>query len=147
MSKAVAPHGGKLVDRVRGGEARKEALDRAPSLRRVALNARTMSDLELIAIGAYSPLEGFMGEADYRTVLREMRLASGLPWTLPITLAVRRAAADALRDGDEVALVSPWEEPLGILRLEERRLGPLRRYGRQEGKSSALVSRPPALGS
>ena len=89
-------------------------------MKRIALNARTMSDLELLAGGAYSPLEGFMGQADYRTVLREMRLASGLPWTLPITLAVRHAAADTLRDGDEVALVSPWEEPLGILRLEKR---------------------------
>src|SRR2546430_3965739 len=116
----VAPHGGKLVDRVLSGAAREEALQRVSSLKRIALNARTMSDLELLAGGAYSPLEGFMGEADYRTVLREMRLASGLPWTLPITLAVRRAAADTLRDGDEVALVSPWEEPLGILRLEER---------------------------
>jgi sulfate adenylyltransferase len=79
-----------------------------------------MSDLELLAVGAYSPLEGFMGEADYRAVLREMRLANGLPWTLPITLAVRRAAALALREGEDVALVTPWEEPIGILHLEER---------------------------
>src|SRR5213593_2778234 len=120
MSKAVAPHGGKLVDRVLGGEARQEALDRASSLRRVALNARTMSDLELIAIGAYSPLEGFMGEADYRSVIHDMRLAGGLAWPLPITLAVRRSAADTLSEGEDVALVSPWEELLGILHLEER---------------------------
>src|SRR6266571_4359134 len=120
MSRAVAPHGGKLVDRVLGGEARQEALDRASSLRRVALNARTMSDLELIAIGAYSPLEGFLGEADYRSVIHDMRLAGGLAWPLPITLAVRRSAADALREGEDVALVSPWEELLGILHLEER---------------------------
>src|SRR5438876_2119797 len=116
----VTPHGGRLVDRVLRGGALEEARRRGSSLKRIALNARTMSDLELLAGGAYSPLEGFTGQADYRTVLRDMRLASGLPWTLPITLAVRRAAADALRDGDEVALVSPWEEPLGILRLEER---------------------------
>src|SRR6266508_2757899 len=116
----VAPHGGRLVDRFLHGGAREEARQRASSLKRIALNARTMSDLELLAGGAYSPLQGFMGEADYRSVLHEMRLASGLPWTLPITLAVKRAAADALRDGDEVALVSPWEEPLGILHLDER---------------------------
>jgi len=77
QSITIPPHGGKLVDRVLGSEARKEALDRASSLRRVALNARTMSDLELIAIGAYSPLEGFMGEADYRSVIHDMRLAGG----------------------------------------------------------------------
>ncbi len=79
-----------------------------------------MSDLELIAVGAYSPLEGFMGQADYRSVLLEMRLANGLPWTLPITLAVRRAQADLLKEGEEIALAAPWEEPLGILHLEER---------------------------
>src|SRR5438876_4359776 len=110
----VAPHGGRLVDRILRGAALEEASRRAPSLKRIALNARTMSDLELLTGGAYSPLEGFMGEADYRSVLGEMRLSSGVPWTLPITLAVRRAAAQALRDGEDLALVSPWEEPLGI---------------------------------
>jgi sulfate adenylyltransferase len=133
----VAPHGGRLVDRVLRGGALEEARRRGSSLKRIALNARTMSDLELLAGGAYSPLEGFMGEADYKSVLREMRLASGLPWTLPITLAVRRAAADALRDGDEVALVSPWEEPLGILRLEERFLYD----GREEARLGPSASR------
>src|SRR2546426_4216823 len=78
-----------------------------------------MSDLELLAVGAYSPLEGFMGEADYRTVLNEMRLLSGLPWTLPITLAVRQTAARTIRVGEDIALVTPWEEPLGILHVEE----------------------------
>ncbi len=116
----IPPHGGVLVDRVLRGEARDEAGRRVSSLKRIALNARTMSDLELIAVGAYSPLEGFIGEADYRSVLHEMRLANGLPWPLPITLAVRRADADTLREGEEVALVSPWEEPLGILHLKER---------------------------
>src|SRR5262245_18924542 len=114
------PHGGQLVNRVLEGSALEEAQGRAPSLKRISLNARMMSDLELLAVGAYSPLQGFLGESDYRAVLGEMRLASGLPWTLPITLAVRRAAADHLREGDDVALVTPREEPLGILHLEER---------------------------
>ena len=116
----ILPHGGRLVDRTLQGEALEEALRRASSIKRIALNARTMSDLELLAVGAYSPLEGFMGQADYRSVLGEMRLHNGLPWTLPITLAVRRADADGLREGEDVALVAPWEEPLGILHLEER---------------------------
>src|SRR5712692_9662889 len=117
---AIAPHGGRLVDRVLGGEALAAARERVSSLTRLALNARMMSDVELLAVGAYSPLEGFMGAADYRSVLRDMRLANGLPWTLPITLAVRKAAADQLREGQEVALVTPWEEPIAILHLEER---------------------------
>src|SRR6266511_275254 len=98
----VAPHGGRLVDRFLHGGAREEARQRASSLKRIALNARTMSDLELIAGGAYSPLQGFMGEADYRSVLHEMRLASGLPWTLSITLAVKHSA---LHDARPVGLV------------------------------------------
>ncbi len=120
LDATIRPHGGRLIDRVLRGDALGEARHRASSLKRIALNARTMSDLELIAVGAYSPLEGFMGQADYRSVLQAMRLANGLPWTLPITLAVRKAAADALREGDEVALMAPWDEPLGILHLEER---------------------------
>src|ERR1700758_593188 len=95
----TSPHGGRLIDRMLRGDALEAARDRVSSLTRLALNARMMSDVELLTVGAYSPLEGFMGEADYRGVLRDMRLASGLPWTLPITLAVRKAAADELRDG------------------------------------------------
>src|SRR5438034_1147206 len=87
----IPPHGGKLIDRVLHGEAQEEAISRAPSLRRIALNARTMSDLELIAVGAYSPLQGFLGEADYRSVIHDMRLAGGLAWPLPITLGARLA--------------------------------------------------------
>jgi sulfite reductase (ferredoxin) len=120
MDGSVIPHGGRLVDRVLRGDALEEARARIPALRRIGLNGRMMSDLELLAVGAYSPLEGFMGEADYRAVLRDMRLASGLPWTLPITFAVRGAAADELREGEDVALITPREEPLGILHIQER---------------------------
>jgi ATP sulfurylase len=94
----VSPHGGRLIDRILRGDALAEARARVWSLTQLSLNARMMSDVELLAVGAYSPLEGFMGRDDYRSVLREMRLANGLPWTLPITLAVRKAAADQLRD-------------------------------------------------
>jgi sulfite reductase (ferredoxin) len=120
LEHAQAPHGGRLVDRVLRGDALAAARERAASLRRISLNARMMSDVELLAVGAYSPLDGFMDRASYERVLREMRLANGVPWTLPITLAVRRAAADELRDGEDVALVTPWEEPIGILHVTER---------------------------
>src|SRR3990170_5494428 len=116
----IAPHGGGLVDRVLAGEAREEAIARAREWPRVVLNARAMSDLDVLAVGALSPLEGFMGEADYRRVLHEMRLASGVVWTLPITLAVKPADVSGLKEGSQAALVSPTEELLGILRLEEK---------------------------
>lgn len=116
----IPPHGGRLVNRVLTGEARAEAVAWAGKLPKIVLNARAMSDLELLAVGAFSPLEGFMGRADYRRVLEDMRLGSGLPWTLPITLAVEREAADSLKEGSAVALITPREEVLGILHLEER---------------------------
>ena len=120
MDVEIPPHGGRLIDRILRGDALRDARERIGSLKRIALNARMMSDLELLAVGAYSPLQGFMGEKDYRAVLHGMRLADGLPWPLPITLAVRRRAADTVREGEQIALVTPWEEPLGILHVEER---------------------------
>ncbi len=123
----IAPHGGQLVNRVLIGEAREEAIARARELPKVVLNARAMSDLDLIAVGALSPLEGFMCRADYRRVLTEMRLTSGLPWTLPITLAARPEDVEGLKEGSPVTLISPWEELLGILFLEEKYL-----YDRRE---------------
>ncbi|MFQ5898438.1 MAG: sulfate adenylyltransferase [Candidatus Methylomirabilia bacterium] len=123
----IAPHGGALVDRVLAGEARAEALAEAAELQKLVLNARAMSDLELLAAGAFSPLEGFMGQADYRRVLEEMRLANGCLWPLPITLAVKREDAAGLKEGSRLALVAPWEEVIGALHLEEKYP-----YGRRE---------------
>jgi ATP sulfurylase len=116
---SIAPHGGRLVNRVLTAEAREEALARAAGLPRVRLDGRAASDLELLAVGALSPLEGFMGRADYRRVLDEMRLRSGLLWTLPITLAVGREAAARLSEGAEAALVAADGAVLGLMRVEE----------------------------
>ena len=82
----IKPHGGVLVDREAKGAERDELVARAASLPVVTLNERQISDLEMIAIGAFSPLEGFMGQKDYTRVVEEMRLASGLPWSIPVTL-------------------------------------------------------------
>jgi ATP sulfurylase len=87
-----------------------------------------ISDLELIAVGAFSPLTGFMARADYESVVQDSRLSNGLVWTIPITLPVSREAADNLYEGEEVALVEACAEPrrsnsqhiLGILKLAER---------------------------
>ncbi|MFN3477262.1 MAG: sulfate adenylyltransferase [Candidatus Methylomirabilales bacterium] len=120
MSELIKPHGGRLVNRILTGEEREEATARARELKRVSLNARTLSDLELLATGAFSPLEGFMGKEDYERVVYEMRLRSGLLWTLPITLAVSSEEARDLREGEEVVLVAPSGEVVGLLALEEK---------------------------
>jgi len=116
---AIAPHGGTLVDRVLRGVLKEAALERAAALRKVSLNPTAVSDLELIAIGAFSPLTGFMARAEYESVLEDMRLSNGLVWTIPITLPVSRETADELKEGEEIALVE-GERILGMMELAER---------------------------
>ena len=117
---AAVPHGGTLINRMLEGADREAALARASGLPRVTLNSVALSDLELIGNGAFSPLTGFQGEADYRSVVRSMRLANGLPWSIPVTLPVDREQADALAIGTEVALVDEADRVVGILELAEK---------------------------
>jgi len=113
-------HGGPLVDLlVRGSEA--DALrERAASLPVARLSARSLSDLELLAVGGYSPLEGFMTQADYRSVVTDMHLASGLPWPMPITLAVSTAEADSIAEGSEIALSDENGTLLATMQVEQK---------------------------
>jgi sulfate adenylyltransferase len=104
----IAPHGGTLVDRT--GEAPADL----GSLETVSLTSRELSDLDMIASGALSPLEGFMRRADYERVVEEMHLANGLPWALPVCLAV-----DAAPTGDRVALTDESGAAMAVLEVEE----------------------------
>jgi len=74
----------------------------------------------MIGVGAFSPLAGFMGEADYQTTRERMRLANGLPWTIPVTLAVTNEEERDLHAGDDVVLLEDGDHPLGILHLAEK---------------------------
>jgi sulfate adenylyltransferase len=109
-----------LIDRTLRGTLREITIERAAYLPRLILNPVNLSDLELIGNGAFSPLTGFMGEADYRSVVDEMYLQSGLPWTIPITLAVSRDQAATLMVGQEVALYDDGERLIGLLELAEK---------------------------
>jgi sulfate adenylyltransferase len=108
-----------LVDRIVPPQDANAFAERARGLASVVLDGRERADLELIAVGAASPLTGFLGSADYGRVLREMRLADGTVWPLPLTLAVAPEVAAALAPGDEVALRDEAGELLGILELTE----------------------------
>src|SRR5262245_49142058 len=83
----IAPHGGVLVDRFVDQEQRGFWKAKAAQLPFLTLNPWQLSDLEMIATGGFSPLEGFMNRADYESVLNQMRLKNGLPWSIPITLS------------------------------------------------------------
>jgi sulfate adenylyltransferase len=115
----IAPYGGILIDRRPNGEALKQAKARAASLPRITVSSHTLSDLYLIAVGGYSPLTGFMGSADYDSVVDAMRLSNGLPWSVPVTLAVDASAAASIAIGAEVALVDEEDSLVALLRVEE----------------------------
>jgi sulfate adenylyltransferase len=104
----IRPHGGELLDR--SGERP----DGVEALETVRLTSRELSDLDMLASGALSPLTGFMGRDDYERVLEEMRLASGLPWALPVCLAVAEAP-----NGDRIALAGESGLPLAVLEVED----------------------------
>ena len=116
----IAPHGGALVDRVLRGVVREAALEKAASLKKIPLGPTSISDLELVAVGAFSPLTGFMTQDDYSRVVEDMHLSNGLVWTIPITLAVSRQQADELREGEEITLMEGQDHILGILQLAEK---------------------------
>jgi sulfate adenylyltransferase len=115
----IAPHGGKLINREVQGAEREALLKASANLPSIEINAREESDLELIANGAFSPLEGFMGEADYVGVRDNRRLASGLVWSIPVTLSVTEAERKTLRTGEDVAMRGRDGRLLAVLHLEE----------------------------
>ena len=119
----IAAHGGTLINRQLTGDARQAAIERANGLERIILSDLNLADLEMIATGGLSPLTGFMGEADYKSVVHDMHLANGLPWTIPVTLAVSAEQGTRIQAGQAVALVEQaegGERLLAILDVTER---------------------------
>lgn len=120
QSETIAPHGGHLVNRVASPAQQQEFLAQADALPRVQLDQRTTSDLELIAIGGFSPLTGFMEQADYQQVIDQMHLMNGLPWPIPITLAVQADVAASLDPGSLVRLDDSKGQFVGVLELTQK---------------------------
>jgi len=117
---AIAAHGGKLVNRIASPEQKQEFLSKAETLPRVQLDKRAVSDVEMIAIGGFSPLTGFMNESDYQRVVSQMRLASGIPWSIPVTLSVTEEVANSLQSGDLIRLDNPNGEFIAVLEFAEK---------------------------
>ncbi len=118
--RTISPHGGELINRVVNGEQRKELLTRAAKMPSLTISDWSVSDLELIAIGGFSPLNGFLGKRDYESVLEKMRLANGLVWSIPITLPVTEKEAIRFDVGANVALKGTDGVIYGILQLKEK---------------------------
>lgn len=116
MSGLIKPHGGTLVNRVAQPDAVAALTQQAAGLKRVNLSAKQSCDVEMIGIGAFSPLTGFMGSKDFHRVIEEMRLASGEIWPIPITLSTEEGTA---KEGDRLALYAPNGVLQAVMTVEE----------------------------
>jgi sulfate adenylyltransferase len=117
VSDLVQPHGGTLVDRIAPLDQREALAARTARAQAVVLDGREIADLELIAVGAASPLTGFLGEADYRSVLEQLRLVDGTLWPLPFTLAIDAHVSPFA--GDELALHDADGHAWGVIRVTD----------------------------
>jgi len=120
INQLIAPHGGELVLNMAGENERAELQERARSLPQILVGSRQLADLEMLAIGAYSPLGGFMKRADYLGVVNDMHLANGLPWTVPITLSTTSEQAATLKEGSQVALLNEHGTLQAVMTIEEK---------------------------
>jgi len=116
----IAPHGGKLVNRIVEPSKADAVKREAEQLTSVTLSAREAGDLEMIAIGAFSPLTGFQGEADFRSVCSSMRLADGTVWPIPVILSPADAVAAAINPGQKIALKDDKGRLLAVMTVQEK---------------------------
>lgn len=119
MNNQIAPHGGKLVNRLVTDNEAQEIKDRAKHLPKITLEPQAVSDLEMLAIGGYSPLEGFMGSKDYRAVIEHKHLANGLVWPIPIVIGVASQTTGQIKEGKDAAFVDTAGGLLGLICVEE----------------------------
>lgn len=118
FSQPISPHGGTLEERLLPEAERPAVRERARALPAIELSPRQLSDLELLAVGAASPLTGFLDRRDYESVRDELRLADGTVWSIPLTLAVDEQTSSRIGSPDEVALTHGGH-PLAILRVTD----------------------------
>jgi sulfate adenylyltransferase len=117
---SIAPHGGTLVDLLVSERDRDKLADEARNFPKLTVNERELSDLEMLSIGALSPLTGFQGKAEYDSILDSLRLPNGLPWTIPVTLSLTDEEAKRIGGAEAVTLVpSEAAEAMAILEVDE----------------------------
>ncbi len=116
----IAPHGGELVINLASEEEKAALQELAHTLPQIVVGSRQLADLEMLANGAYSPLGGFMKRDDYLSVVNDMHLSNGLPWSIPITLSVTTDQANAIAIGSQVALVNEQGALQAVMTVEEK---------------------------
>ncbi len=116
----IQPHGGKLINCYLSEQERKETLLRAANLPSLTLSIRNIADLECIATGVYSPLEGFVNEEEYTSIVKDMRLTSGIAWSIPVTLQIPESIADQYKLDSEIALAHPNGNLLAVMTVTSK---------------------------
>lgn len=115
----ISPYGGELVDLMVPAESQEEEMEYAGRLESIKISERSVCDLELLAVGGFSPLDRFMGQADHQRVLDEMRLSNGYLFPMPIPLPIDEEERARIEIGQELALRNPQNELLAIMTVEE----------------------------
>jgi sulfate adenylyltransferase len=114
----IAPHGGTLIDLLVTGDAAANLAAEAANLPKLVINERELSDLEMLAVGALSPLTGFQGEDEYHGVLESMHLTNGLAWAIPVVLGLSDEDLHRIGNADAIALCpSEGADPVAVLRV------------------------------
>ncbi|MGB9764502.1 MAG: sulfate adenylyltransferase [Candidatus Saccharicenans sp.] len=116
----IAPHGGRLVNRLLPENKKEEVLEKLKYLPTIIIDSDVVSEVENIGTGVYSPLEGFLNKPDFDGVLSQMRLSNDLPWTIPIILDVDSEMAGKIKIGQELALLDESRHPVAILTVEDK---------------------------
>lgn len=119
MADLIPPHGGQLLERLVEEHERRDFLAQARKIPSIVLDEFELSDIELLGIGALSPLEGFLREPDYNSVVDRMRLVDGTVWPIPIALSITEQEADLWREGMDIALKAPNGALVAILHESE----------------------------
>ena len=116
----IPPHGGALIINLANEKEQLVLQQEACGFLQFVVSARVVADLEMLAIGAYSPLKGFLNQADYLSVVNEMHLSNGLPWSIPITFSVTPEQAAQVQEGSQVALADEQKRLMAVLTVEEK---------------------------
>jgi sulfate adenylyltransferase len=132
------------IDLMASVESAAEWRARQKTLPTITLDNRSLGHLEMLAVGGFSPLKGFMGKADYQSVIERMRLADGQVWTIPITLSVSREAVSRFKEGESIGLLE-GAKLLAILHLKEKYVAERSReaehvYGTQESAHPGVAT-------
>ncbi len=133
----IQPHGSMLVERYLPEEERQRTLETVHSLQRLTLSERNLADLECIATGVYSPLEGFVGEQDYYAIVNEMRLSNGLAWSIPVSLQVQESEAEKYKLDSDIVLAHPNGSLLAVMTITSKYQPDQQREAEQVYKTTA----------